>query len=405
MEKLHFELKQKHDKFDQRVDGLSRQMVGLCKEALKGPKIRIEIPKHEILAAKSTPQHLIQGKIKANVPHQPYLQTDCFVACGHWHKLEGLKENTINIIDHLDKLIPTNQGNRMMGPKDIGLITFQNGIMNDLNNFKNISNKIIEQFPEAPLCIGLHNPTTGAIGQDMFRFNCETQLNAIAVYSLCQMFKTLADILPKINPNVLWAHFAHSEGGLIANTVFNLCEESWWDLVEARKYIKDHLITATYGAVKPIPDDYVLYSMNTYSKNDIALFFGQNYLDRELDDKLLNQITENNPYDSEKIHQGKKYKIRLIDSKSQHNPVFSNPIPRILTREQRSQMSWGESQLYHQELEDSSWLAHLGMNKVNDFCYSIDDHGFVNDSYQGAFIKNVNYLRDIYKIHNFKRNW
>ncbi len=410
-EKLLRELKLKQDQFDRKIDGSLQRTIQLCKDAIHGPKIRIEISRYEILSAQNSPQQLISGKVFVNIPHRQDLEADCFVASGRWHKLAGLNENTINIVDHLDKLLPTNQGNSIMGSKGpIGLITFQNGMMNTLDDFKKICSLIVNQFPEAPLCIGLHNPTTENIVLDMVRFNKEPLLNQIAVYSLCQMFKTFAYLLPKINPNLLWTHFAHSEAGLIANAVFTLCEESWINLVEARKYIKNNLITATYGAVKPIPDDYVFYAMNTYSKTDVALFFGQNYLDRKYDDRLLSQISEDRPYDSVKNHQGKTYKIRLIESKTKHESYVKMPdMPEVLTCEQRLSMTWLESIANLHELDDKTRITNLVnknvSNEVNYFLYSIVDHGFEKDSYQSAFKNNVKYIRDLYGISNSKGNW
>ncbi|MBA2369626.1 MAG: hypothetical protein H0V82_11465 [Candidatus Protochlamydia sp.] len=396
-------------RFNQRMETLEYNVEEMyqialqqCKEIMKGPKIRIEIPSHLINFAKHSSQlEWIKGKAIFYRPcSTTKLEVDCVVACGHWHKLGEIKEKMLNIIDHLDKLLPSKTNTfGQKGP--IGLITFQNGMMNKFedevgseddsekkSDFSKMSALISQQFPEKPLCIGLYNPTTGNILKDMYRFQNEASLNKLAVYSLCQMVKSFADLIPTINPNLLWTHFAHSEGGLIANAVLELCEQ-WW-LENTRKYLENHLITVTYGAVKPIAKEYVLDAINTYSKNDIALFFGKHYID-----KKLNEISVDN-YESIKFYQGKTYRINVMDSTTKNEPVIH--IPERLSFEERLQLSFWEH-LGHQELA----LPHsydLISHHINDLAYQIVDHGFAKSSYQKYFGQDVAYLRKTYKIYN-----
>ena len=77
-------------------------------------------------------------------------------------------------------------------------------------------------------------------------------------------------------------HIAHSEEGSIANTVFSAFEQHFPGLSELRRFFQNHLIAATYGAVKPIPNEYVLEAMNTYSENDVVLWLSEKYLDKPI---------------------------------------------------------------------------------------------------------------------------
>ncbi|MBA2368432.1 MAG: hypothetical protein H0V82_05340 [Candidatus Protochlamydia sp.] len=388
-------LNQSMNNLENNVEELYQTILQQCKEIVKGPKIRIEIPTHMLKL--NSQNKWIKGKA---IFYQPCsltkLEVDCVVACDQWHKLGEIKEQTINIMDHLDKLLPPKQNNTFNQEGPIGLVTFQNGIRNDFENknnddFLNTSNLIIKQFPENPLCIGLYNPTTGNLFKDMHRFQNEPKCNKLAVYSLCQMIKTIADLMPQINPNLCWAHFAHSEAGLIANAVFELCEQFW--LRETREYLKKHLITATYGAVKPIPNEYVLYARNTYSKNDIALFFGKHYID-----KKLNQITEigESGYESKKLYGGKNYHIRIVNSSTEKNSFIY--VPERLSYEEKLQLSFFEH-LGHQEMS-LPYSYDLAGHQINDVSYQIKDHGFVEATYQKAFETDVANFRKNYKIFN-----
>ena len=187
--------------------------------------------------------------------------------------------------------------------------------------FKTMGQQIVNQFPEGPLCIGLHNPTTRIIVLDMFRFADEGSLNERAVDSLCQLFKTLAHRLPTKNPKMKWAHFAHSEGGLIGNAALTLCSESW--LTDTRRFLKNNVMTFTYGAVKPIPNEPVLNAINTYSTKDIALNLATCYLDKD-----PSAIMEEE-YTCTKNVGGKSYTVTLVKSQLAFDPLLKMGFPRL----------------------------------------------------------------------------
>ena len=401
-QKVLNDFQQRSNNINNSTAAASEEAVHLCKNIIKGSHISIEIESSKIrLAANSFKPQLIPGKAKLKMPgYLRSVEVDCYVACGHWHKLGELKESKINLIDHLEKLLPPKQ--RGSSKRSIGLITFQNGIMNDFNDeFKKMSQSIIDQFPEGPLCIGLHNPTTKMLVLDMLRFINEPELNEKAVYSFCQMLKTFVDLIPKINPDLVWAHFTHSEGGLIANAVLSLCDQWGW-LQDTKKYIKDHLAVATYGAIQPIPDGPVLVAINTYSSKDIALFFGKTYLDKDLD-----KITRM-PYTSTKALSGKTYTITVVESKLPDNPVLKMKLelPPILTVEQRLQMTWFERLGHIPDLESSPYLAYAIDQKiidtVNNTHHFIDDHGFAEVTYQKTLENNIYDLRKKYIVYDAK---
>lgn len=393
----------RNNRLSQQVEACYDTIYHMCQAALRGPHVSIEIDAGSQLdfATIQSKPVLIKGKLKFTPPGKISSQeVDCFLSCGHWVKLGPIKERKINIIDHLDKLLPKYKG--LHSPSPIGLVTYQNGIMNDLDNdFRKMGELIIKHFPEGPLCIGLHNATTNFLPSDMSRFREEATYNEPSVYSLCQLMKTIAERVPKINPNVTWTHFAHSEGGLIANAVLSLCDQ-WW-LSEIQRYIKKNLVVATYGAVKPVPSNPVLEAVNTYSKKDIALFFGSSYLDKPLD-----KITTD-PYHSTKEVGGKTYKVTIIDSKLPFDPALKiNFQPEFLTLEQRLNMSWIEWLAHLQEYEDSSprlinALNEKAANVINEKIHAIQDHGFAQVTYQAVLEDNIDKFRDRFPVYDAKR--
>ena len=308
-------------------------------------RLGIFVKKRDIYRQKlSNSYEFINGKarlFRENYGRSGLVEVDCIVACGNWHDLpdcksvidiytrlskparnlfslsedlnEGINivdyfgkhpryqhnfdsysngicnfEEEINIVDHLDKLLPQRQ-------KNIGLFTFQNGIQNThqpnaVNNgergdFEMMGLSIIRKFEmnEKPLCIGLYNATNGikwGIMEDLIRFKHEWTLNCNSVLSLRQMVCTFADLLPLINPQMRWVHIAHSEASLIANEA--LTGRKGFSLGYRRaNIIRNHLITATYGGVDPIPN-VVHYAVNNYSTHDITThWYAPNYLDKK----------------------------------------------------------------------------------------------------------------------------
>lgn len=375
-----------------------QSVVALCKQGIKGPPIRFDIPSKKIKQAqfqtaitKNRCSEIIEGKAVFTESQGSFkLEVDCVVASSNWHKLGEIPSGTINIMDHLDKLLPVEKC-KMSRAERIGLVTFQNGMANKLDDFIESAESVFEHFKEVPLCIGLYNPTiiqSLPSPIDMLRFSNERALNKCAVFSLCKMMKTLADLLPQINPNLFWTHFAHSEAGLIANAALEVCYEEYLFRTTS-DYLKDHLITATYGAVKPIPDDYTKHSINTYSKYDIALFFGKDYIDAEIEE----MIKSSEPIKKE--HKGKTYSIKVVDSKVEPIETIKMPIkmPETLSMKQSLDLSFFEYVAYREEINAAPWGTQVCVNLVNDFAHRIKDHSFAEATYKEELLRNANFFK------------
>ena len=309
-------------------------------------RLGIFVKKRDILKQKSSKRYeFIDGKarlFREGFGNSGILEVDCRIACGNWHDLPDCKtevdiytrfgkatrnlfslwndldegidivdhfgrhprfqdnfanysrgfcnfDEEINIVDYLDKLLPKHQ-------RGIGLFTFQNGIQNShpknpkpdapQGDFRKMGDSIINKFQsnEKPLCIGLYNATNGiiwGIKDDLLRLNDEWTLNCNSVLSFRQMVCTFADLLPFINPQIRWVHIAHSEGSLIAHEA--LTGRQGFRLGFRRaNIIKNHLITATYGGVAPIPN-IVLEAVNNYSTHDIVTgWYAHTYLNKKL---------------------------------------------------------------------------------------------------------------------------
>ena len=90
-------------------------------------------------------------KAKANFtdsPDREKPEVPCYVASSEWKNLANLPGPTINIMEHLSKLVPkfTNE---------IGLVTFQNGIQNEDDDFKKMGQSIQKLFAQNILCVSV----------------------------------------------------------------------------------------------------------------------------------------------------------------------------------------------------------------------------------------------------------
>ena len=186
----------------------------------------------------------------------------------------------------------------------IGLITFQNGIQNTFDDFKDMGLSILNKLPfYKGLAIGLYNSTKGIVyglAHDYIRLNNEWYLNEKSILVFRQLISTLTNCLPK---HALWTHIAHSEAGLIANQVIGFETNPLPFSDEIKKFMKERLITLTYGAVAPVPN-HVKLAINTYSRDDVVMRYASVYLDIHpspllpADDELEKQAEDliENPY-------------------------------------------------------------------------------------------------------------
>ncbi len=310
-----------------------------------GKALHIQIPLKEI---KKNTRSFIKGQ--ATIGSDRYA---CLVACGHWSKLQPTRSDVesgqVILFDHLAELVP-NRG------KKIALLTFQNGINNTLENFMDMGESILEQVPEIPLCIGLYNPTKGLIN-DLREVS--NKLDGILSDTICAthaLFATLAEKLKKINPEQLFAHFTHSEGGLIAKKALEL------DSSNLKSYYQTNLLIATYGAVLPIPKSHAR-AINTYSTGDFATWPRVK--------RYLADLGE----------QAKDYDIKTVA------PIRTSTFDayKDFKFEQRMEL-----------LEDSNLAnCELTAECLNSAgrVFKGGDHGFQGDTYQTALLENIKDFR------------
>lgn len=182
----------------------------------------------------------------------------------------------INLLDYLPLLIPS--GNR------VGLVTFQNGIRNELDDFLRMGELISKNFPENPLFIGLYNPTEGIV-RDMDRIAGHT--SGAVCGTVCRtrlMLSKLGALLKATSPFLKWLHIAHSEGGAIAHLALKSILTSGIQSLNLRKGLfENRLITASYGPVFPIPTAFALKTYNIYSDRDFATKLWAEYFCRDKD--------------------------------------------------------------------------------------------------------------------------
>jgi hypothetical protein len=359
----------------------------VVKKHLKS-ELKILIEAEEIQKLEWGSHQFIEGKavlINEAIGAESTVVVPCQISCGSLYKLKNcVRGKVIDLFEHLDRLLPK-------FTKCIGLVTFQNGIQNNLEDFKKMGKSILAKLPENPLCIGLYNGTNGVgygIIDDLDRLNDEWHLNTASVIILRQMVATLARLLPFINPEILWLHIAHSEGGLIANEVlttqcYNLTEQYFG----IAGFLKRQLIMASYGSVAPIPN-LIHFAINTYSRDDVALCYAKKYLEkhprpRANDDDSLQEIAQ----------------------KMYNNPFFakSQSIDSLY-----AQLKAGTDQLYIDKYPYESSRRGYTVTIVESRVPKSEqpliqrDHAFQGATYQNELLENIKTLRERFTIYDFR---
>jgi hypothetical protein len=247
---------------------LSRlDLFGLSSDHLLPPDLRLEIPLHAILPARVVP-------VSSVLPCKGFLSdvpVDWVVSCGHWHKLQFTpqewKTDTVNIVDHFHELVPR-EGST------IGLITTQNGICTTKNDLVKNVQSIVNMVPEGTLTFGMYNPTHGLIMDCKRTFKERGGKDTSAVVSTRQYMVAISETLHKINPDLLWLHIAHSEGGVVGRNAIKGMTEDQKDLLKKQLYVLG------LGPAKPIPFEHGLEVANIYSKQDLITgWFALKYRD------------------------------------------------------------------------------------------------------------------------------
>ena len=239
-------------------------LFGLTSEALfprsnrdlTYPEFRMEVPLSAIIGRAITTPISSMLPCKANLAG---VQTDWIVSCGHWNKLQTTPEERttgiVNIVDHFQELLPT-KGNT------IGLITFQNGIHTSEKEMSQSTQSIRNMVPEGTLLLGMYNPTEGGF-KDTYRaaqgiMGKETRASA----NTRQFLVAISESMHKINPDMLWLHIAHSNGGAVTgNAIEGMTEDQ-------RSLLKNQLYLLGVGPSKPFALEYGKKAVNIYSSQD-----------------------------------------------------------------------------------------------------------------------------------------
>ena len=230
-------------------------LFGLDSDPRLPPEMRMDVPLHKIMSAMVIPTSGIlpcKGFL-ADVP------VDWVVSCGHWHKLQFTPQEretgTVNIVEHFHELVP--KEGRM-----IGLITMQNGICTSKEDLGRNIQSVTSMIPEGTLTVGMYNPTQGMMNDCKRVFRERQGKDTPIVVRTRQMMVAISETLKKINPDLLWLHVAHSEGGLIGNNAIEGMTE------DQRGLIQQQLYYLGIGPAKPAPLDYGYRVTNIYSKQD-----------------------------------------------------------------------------------------------------------------------------------------
>ena len=190
----------------------------------------------------------------------------CLVSCGFWNRLhldaEDAEASSINLLKHLPELLPSSG-------RTIGLLTYQNGINTTLGEFYDAFCAIRAKIPEGTLLLGLYNKTKG-LAKDVLRLLREIILNRTASVEKMESFLSeIATSLHEINPDSLWGHVLHSEGGVIMKRAIEDLTRDKQDL------LKQHLYLFALGSVVPIPESYAYRALNIYSREDFICLASQ----------------------------------------------------------------------------------------------------------------------------------
>lgn len=150
-------------------------------------------------------------------------------------------------------------------------------------------------------------------------------------------------------------------------------------------FIKDHMINLTYGGVAPVPD-VVKFAINTYSKDDVTMFFANKYLDKK-------------PKPSENIDKAMDDLAKDIKSQSLKNEKLDCI---------QGQLRAGINQIYISEYPYESNKNGYSLRIIESMVPKSQqpliekDHAFLGDTYQEALARDLDLIRDNFKIYECK---
>jgi RHS repeat-associated protein len=223
--------------------------------------IHAEVPIYLLSAPSFNQVQALKGSIDG-------VEVDWIIKGGDFSKLtftpEELQEGKINLFHHFHELIPA-EG------KQIGLISFQNGIQTSLAEAKQMVSSLSLQSSQETLILSLYSPSS-TLFKDLNQASCEIKkMNETSMTALTrQYFTAVTTSLYKINPDAMWMHVAHSRaGGIAARAIEGMSEEQL-------TLMQKNFIYLGIGPTVPMKKDFCLASNNIYSTKDrITGIFGK----------------------------------------------------------------------------------------------------------------------------------
>ena len=217
--------------------------------------LRMEVPLHRIITASIMPTSTI-------LPCRGFVSNvsgEWTVSCGHWYKLQFTPQEreigVVNIVDHFHQLFPK-EGST------IGLITMTNGICTTKEDVGENVQSIANMVPEGTLIIGMHNPTQGLIQDCKRTFQERRGIDTPTVVRTRQFMVAISEAIHKINPDLLWLHISHSEGGVVSgNAIKGMTDEQ-------KGHLKQQLYYLGLGPADPLALEYGRGVTNIYSNQD-----------------------------------------------------------------------------------------------------------------------------------------
>jgi RHS repeat-associated protein len=229
-------------------------LFGLSSQDIINTQIIVHI--HQMKAALNNRESLIVAKLVRGE-----VETDCCIYYGHWHKIQFNANESlagrINLFDHYVDFLPKSGDS-------VGILSLENGVLTSFHDLVDMTRSIYNQIPEGTMTIGLHNINKGAFktADDLSKGRRGESTKAIE--SSSSFMELHMEALHKINPEVTWAAFFHSEGGLIGRRAIERLSE------EGREKVKQHAVILALGPAMPIPREYAGTVINTYSEKDFV---------------------------------------------------------------------------------------------------------------------------------------
>ncbi|NGX38015.1 MAG: tRNA3(Ser)-specific nuclease WapA [Chlamydiae bacterium] len=198
------------------------------------------------------------------------IHIDAYIGANICHKLkytpEELETGKANLCDHLHEIASGSD-------PTIFAVTVMNGICNSYKGVKKITHSVIYKIPESPLIIGLYNPTD-KFCNDASRTRAEQKgIDTPIVCATRQFFVAFAEHLEKVNPQFIWMHISHSEGGVIGTQAIKGMTSTEKELMQK------HLYWVAMAPAKPLQKDLAFQTINVYSEKDgITKRYAEPYL-------------------------------------------------------------------------------------------------------------------------------